>query len=61
MPSAFAAGETLVVPMDPDNSYLIRKMENDAGIVGLVMPPTGSILQTDIDVIRQWITDGALR
>ena len=61
MPSAFAVGQTLVLPMDPNNSYLIRKMENDAGIVGGVMPPGGSIPQTDIDVIRQWIMDGALR
>lgn len=51
----------LVAPNDPDNSYLIRKMENAAGITGNVMPPSGSIPQSDIDQIRQWIMDGAPR
>lgn len=52
----------LVAPNDPDGSYLIRKLENTAGITGSRMPPGGTGLpQADIDVIRQWISDGALR
>ena len=51
----------LVAPGDPDASYLIRKMEGVGGITGGVMPPTGSIPQGDIDIIRTWITNGALR
>ena len=53
----------LVAPGDPDASYLIRKMENAAGITGNVMPPPGRtpIPQADIDQIRLWITNGAQR
>ena len=51
----------MVIANDPDNSYLIQKLENDPDIVGLVMPPGVPLQQTDIDVIRQWILDGALR
>ncbi len=48
----------LVNPNNPNISYLIQKMEGTAG-TGNVMPPSGSIDQADIDVVRQWITDGA--
>ena len=52
----------LVAPNDPDASYLIRKLENTAGITGSRMPMGGAALpQTDINQIRQWISDGALR
>jgi hypothetical protein len=51
----------LVEPGNPDASYLIRKMENAAGITGDVMPPAQALPQSEIDVIRQWITDGAVR
>ena len=46
---------------DPDNSYLIQKLEGTAA-VGQRMPFGGPFLpQTTIDGIRQWITDGAQR
>ncbi len=49
-----------VAPMDPDNSYLIRKLEGAAGITGAQMPLGGPALdQAVIDEIRQWIMDGA--
>ncbi len=48
-----------VAANDPNNSYLIQKMEATA-IVGGVMPPAGALPQLTIDVVRQWITDGAL-
>jgi hypothetical protein len=47
-----------VNPGIPDQSYLVQKLEGTAGTGG-VMPPSGSLPQVDIDVIRQWITDGA--
>jgi hypothetical protein len=48
-----------VAPGDPDNSYLIQKLEGTAS-VGARMPLNQTPLpQADIDVIRQWITDGA--
>ena len=50
-----------VKPGDPNNSYLIRKLEGHAS-VGARMPFGGPYLeQATIDVIRQWIAGGALR
>ncbi|MDH3265462.1 MAG: Ig-like domain-containing protein [Gammaproteobacteria bacterium] len=53
----------LVMPGDPANSYLIHKLEGAATIDGDRMPPPGraAVAQSDIDQIKQWITDGALR
>lgn len=45
---------------DPDSSYIIIKLTNGAGIVGQQMPLGENPLpQATIDVIRQWITNGA--
>ena len=45
---------------DPDSSYIIRKLQGSAGISGQQMPFGGPYLpQSTIDVIRQWITNGA--
>ncbi len=49
-----------VEPGDPDNSYLIRKLEGGPNIQGSRMPQGGPFLEQEtIDMIRQWITDGA--
>jgi len=49
-----------VDPGDPDNSYLIQKLEGTAA-VGARMPLNGNPLsQATIDTIRQWIIDGAI-
>ena len=45
-----------VEPGDADGSYLIQKMEGNAGTV---MPPTGGLSQSVIDAIRRWIDSGA--
>jgi uncharacterized protein (TIGR03118 family) len=45
---------------DPDNSYLIRKLEGSAGISGSRMPLGGPFLdQATIDQIKSWIAAGA--
>lgn len=50
-----------VTPNDPDNSYLIQKLEGTPGIGGVRMPQGGPFLdQATIDQVRQWISDGAL-
>ena len=50
-----------VKPGDPSNSYVIQKLEGHAA-VGERMPLGGPYLADDvIAVIRQWITDGAMR
>ncbi len=49
-----------VSPGNPDQSYLIHKLEGTAS-VGEQMPFGGPpIPQSTIDFVRQWITDGAL-
>jgi hypothetical protein len=53
------AGMQRVNPGNPDMSYLITKLEGP-GASGGQMPPSGPLPQADIDVIRQWITDGAI-
>ena len=50
-----------VAPGDPINSYLIQKLEGTAGIIGGRMPLNRVPLdQSVINIIRQWITDGAI-
>jgi hypothetical protein len=57
----FAGGRTRVIPFDPDNSYLVQKLQG-VNIQGAQMPlGRPPLAQTDIDHIRQWIMDGALR
>jgi hypothetical protein len=55
-------GAIRVIPGDPDNSFLVQKLEGAAGIVGLRMPRTGPPYLTDAQVllVRQWIAAGAL-
>lgn len=51
-----------VAPGDPDNSYIIIKLEGtDPRLVLARMPANGPpfLDQATIDVIRQWIADGA--
>ena len=48
-----------VAPNDPDNSYLIHKLEGTGGVT--IMPPSGMLPATTTAVIRQWISDGAVR
>lgn len=48
-----------VNPGNPNLSYLITKLEG-AGASGVQMPPDNPLPQADIDVIRQWIMDGAV-
>ena len=58
--SSEVPGILRVAPGDPDNSYLVQKLEGTAA-VGEQMPFGGPALpQSTIDVIRQWIIDGAL-
>lgn len=47
-------------PYDPDNSYLVHKIEGDPSIVGGRMPLGGPYLsQTQIDQVRAWAAAGA--
>lgn len=49
-----------IEPGNPDDSYLIRKIRGDPSIVEERMPFGGPYLtQEEIDVIVQWVLDGA--
>ncbi len=58
--SRFKGDATLVVPGDPDHSYLIHKLEGTADIAGARMPRGGPYLSDgQILIIRRWIALGA--
>ena len=61
---AALAGLTLVVPGDPDASYLLDKLNDtqldaDVGGAGTVMPPGAMLGMGDLDAVSAWIADGA--
>lgn len=51
-----------VEPGQPDNSYIIRKIQGTAGIDGDRMPADGPpyLTSAQTDTIRLWITNGAM-
>lgn len=50
-----------VNPFDPDNSYLVLKIQGSPGISGVQMPASGGPLtQAQIDEVRAWVAAGAL-
>ena len=58
--SSQSASKLRVAPGDPGNSYLIQKLEGTAS-VGAQMPLNAPpIAQASIDVVRQWIINGAI-
>ncbi len=60
VPSAEQPNLLRVKPGDPDDSYMVHKIEGLPGIVGGQMPLGETPLpQATIDAMRQWITDGA--
>jgi hypothetical protein len=60
IPSVEVPSLNRVKPGDPANSYIVLKIQGSAGIVGGQMPLNETPLpQATINVIRQWITNGA--
>jgi hypothetical protein len=57
------AGLLRVAPGNPDNSYLIHKVDGRSGIVGVRMPQNGPPYLADgqIQIMRRWIELGAAR
>jgi hypothetical protein len=53
-------GAVRVIPGDPENSYLIHKLEGRSTIAGVRMPLNGPYLTSgQVLVIRRWIETGA--
>ena len=48
-----------VEPGNPNQSYLVMKIEGTPGITGFRMPPGGMLTDMQIAMIRDWITNGA--
>jgi hypothetical protein len=63
VPSRNKPGAIRVVPGDPENSYLIHKVEGRPGIVGNRMPNNGPpfLSSGQILILRRWIEIGAPR
>jgi hypothetical protein len=62
VPSRQRPAMMLVAPGDPDNSYLLHKLEGRSTIVGLRMPRNPPYLtEGQISVVRRWIEIGAPR
>jgi hypothetical protein len=59
--SILRPGAIRVVPGDPENSYLIHKLEGRPGIFGVRMPATQGPFLTDgqLSIIKRWIENGA--
>jgi len=58
--SVESAGLMRVKPGEPQNSYVIHKVEGAASITGSRMPLGGPFLdQATIDEVKSWITSGA--
>ena len=60
-PSSGKPGATRVIPGEPDNSYLVHKLEGKSDIVGQRMPRGNGPFLTEgqMLVIRRWIANGA--
>jgi len=56
--SASGYSGILVVPGDPEASVLYKKIDG-SGAYGSNMPVGGSLSQTQINTIKQWILEGA--
>jgi hypothetical protein len=54
-------GATIVIPGDPDNSYIVKKLEGAPDIVGVRMPRGNGPFLTpgQMLVLRRWIEIGA--
>lgn len=62
VPSTEQPNVKRVNPGNPDSSYIVLKLQGSSGITGARMPFGGPYLpQSTIDVIRQWISAGAMK
>ncbi len=60
--SAIGAAMNLVVAGSAEDSYLWHKLketQDEVGGSGSVMPVTGSLSDSDLSVVRAWISSGA--
>lgn len=53
-------GDILVIEGDSANSYLMAKLNGDAGIAGFPMPQGGGLDPSMVQLVADWIDAGAL-
>ncbi|MFC1485471.1 c-type cytochrome domain-containing protein [Candidatus Latescibacterota bacterium] len=58
-PSTKRSDLMLILPGDPDNSYLFIKVTGAPGIMGQKMPLGGSLSTGQLNLLRDWILAGA--
>ena len=59
VPSGERSNILRVAAGDPNNSYLIQKLEGTAGVGERMPAGLPAVPQADINIVRQWIADGA--
>jgi hypothetical protein len=59
VPSNQMAGTLRVKPGDPDNSWLVKKIDGTATVGGRMPLGRAALPQTSIDLVRSWISAGA--
>ena len=59
VPSTGATDRILVVPGQPDDSYLMEKLTVEMPALGDRMPPSTSLDSARLDLIVRWIQTGA--
>lgn len=59
-PSSVVSGAILVVPGDPDASYVMAKLTATPPAAGESMPPDAPLEAERIELVRAWIEAGAV-
>lgn len=59
--SALYSGQVLVVPSEPESSFLLAKVEgtHDDATQGDIMPPGPGLSEANAAIVREWIAAGA--
>lgn len=58
-PSSVVSDAILVIPGDPDASYMLQKLTSTMPAAGESMPPDASLEAERIELVRAWIEAGA--
>ncbi len=59
VPSAQMPSLDRIEPLQPDNSYLVRKIEGSGIVAGRMPLERARLRQQTIDLIRRWVSEGA--
>ncbi|MBC7173832.1 MAG: hypothetical protein H5U40_15435 [Polyangiaceae bacterium] len=57
VPAQVCSGWELIAPGDPNNSFLISKLEGPPPGCGDPMPPVGHLSENEITCVRRWVIE----